>query len=90
MQAALAALFWFFYPLPRKRLKKAQAGMWQFPPTGSQRDKKSPCAVPDFAPWCQGGQARSRGGLIAIADAGVGTAAALLVGWRCLCWEKEE
>lgn len=45
------------------------------------------------APWCQGGQrrrARSRGGLIAIADAGVGTAAALLVGWRCLCGGKKK
>lgn len=31
-----------------------------------------------------------QGGLIAIADAGVGTAAALLVGWRCLCGGKEE
>lgn len=35
-------------------------------------------------------QDAEQGRLVAIADAGVGTAAALLIGWRCLCRENKE
>lgn len=65
MQAALAAIFFWFFTPSLERDFKSPGWDVAVPPQSSQRDKNWPCAVPDSAtgsaPWCQGGQ-RRRGG----------------------------
>lgn len=86
-------LFWlpFYLPPPKKETQKAQARMCHLLCQAAEEIKRRLLLYQTLQ---QAGEPCRRdveqGRLVAIADAGVGTAAALLIGWRCLCRERKQ